>query len=192
MREFVKRHLESLKNKKIIIFCTQLIFSGDGARVFTSLFPRNFVKVIYAEHFFMPNNVCNFFILPLANKRKIEKYKTKAEKKMQTVCSNITNGVIKKRGFNTISQMLGLIQGVFIPIFEEKMQDSVYISKDCIQCSLCISICPMGNFENQNGKIEQKHNCTFCYRCINRCPQKAIALFFHKKVKEQYKGLQLS
>ena len=34
MREFIKKHIEYFKNKKIIIFCTQLIFSGDGARVF--------------------------------------------------------------------------------------------------------------------------------------------------------------
>ena len=58
MREFVSVHTDSLKAKKLIIFCTQMYFSGDGARAFIDIFPRNHAEVIYAEHFLMPNNVC--------------------------------------------------------------------------------------------------------------------------------------
>ena len=78
MREFVQRQMEFLKDKKIIIFCTQLIFSGDGARVFTDIFPRNYLQVIYAEHFLMPNNVNNLFILPLDSESRIKRYIKKA------------------------------------------------------------------------------------------------------------------
>jgi ferredoxin len=189
MREFVQKHIVSLKNKKLIIFCTQLIFSGDGARVFTDMFPRNYVQVLYAEHFLMPNNVCNFFLLPMASEKRIKKYITRAERKMQIVCRNIKNGIIRKRGFNFVSRILGLAQGVFMPTIERKSLDCVVINNDCIQCRLCVSICPMKNLEYQNGKITHKSNCTICYRCINKCPQKAITLFFHEKVKVQYKGL---
>jgi len=189
MREFAIKHIESLKNKKIIIFCTQLIFSGDGARAFLDIFPRDFFKVIYAEHFFMPNNVCNYFLLPLTNERKIKRYIKKAERKMQSVCHNITNGIIKKRGFNIISRILGLPQGLCMPIIEKKSLNTVMIDDNCVQCCLCVSNCPMKNLEYQDEKIIQKSNCTICYRCINRCPQKAIRIFFHKKIKKQYKGL---
>jgi len=189
MREFVKRHIESFKNKKIIIFCTQLIFSGDGARVFTDLFPRRFVKVIYAEHFLMPNNVCNLFFLPLESEKKIKRYIIKAERKMLFVCENIKNGIIVKRGFNIFSRVLGLIQGIHIPRIEKNALDSVGIKDNCTQCGLCISICPMNNFDNQNGKIITKQNCIICYRCINKCPQKAITVFLKAGVKKQYKGI---
>jgi ferredoxin len=188
MREFVQTHIDFLENKKVIIFCTQLIFSGDGARVFTDLFPRNFIQVVYAEHFIMPNNVCNFFLLSLANEKRIKKYLAKAEIKMQLIYRNINNGIIKKRGFNIISRILGLAQGVFMPKIEKKAMDSVIIDDDCTQCRLCVSICPMNNLEYKDGKIVQKSNCTICYRCINRCPQKAITVFFREKVKTQYKG----
>jgi menaquinone-dependent protoporphyrinogen IX oxidase len=30
MRQFVQRYYQNLKQKKIIIFCTQMLFSGDG------------------------------------------------------------------------------------------------------------------------------------------------------------------
>ena len=57
MRGFVARHMAALKGKNLIIFATQLMFSGDGARVLCDLFPKGHIKVTYAEHFLMPNNV---------------------------------------------------------------------------------------------------------------------------------------
>ncbi len=65
MREFVSRNIELLKDKKLIIFCTQLMFSGDGARIFTDLLPKGYGEVIYAEHFNMPNNICNIKLFPI-------------------------------------------------------------------------------------------------------------------------------
>ena len=51
MRDFVVKHMQLLENKKLIILCTQMGFSGDGARVLTDLLPRGFVNVIYANIF---------------------------------------------------------------------------------------------------------------------------------------------
>jgi len=189
MREFAAKYLELLKNKKIFIFCTQLIFSGDGARAFLDIFPKKYFEVIYAEHFFMPNNVCNLFILPLENEVKIKKYIKNAKRKMEIVCNNINNGIIKKRGFNILSELLGLMQGIFMPMIEKKSLDCVKITENCSLCCLCVVNCPMKNLENKNEKVIQKSNCTICYRCINICPQKAIIMFFKQKVKKQYKGL---
>lgn len=108
---------------------------------------------------------------------------------MRSVCNNITNEIIKKRGFNIISRILGLQQGIFMPIIEKNFLDSVKIGDGCIKCCLCVSLCPMNNLEYNSGKIKQKSNCTICYRCINKCPQKAIRIFFKDKVKKQYKGI---
>jgi NAD-dependent dihydropyrimidine dehydrogenase PreA subunit len=138
----------------------------------------------------MPNNVCNLFFLPLENEKKIKKYITKAERKMHSVCNDINNGVIKKRGFNIFSRILGLPQGIFMPLLEKKSLGSVKVADNCSLCHLCINNCPMYNLEYKDGKIIQKSNCTICYRCINRCPQKAVTIFSNEKIKEQYKGLQ--
>ena len=189
MREFVERHKDFLKNKKLFIFCSQLIFSGDGARSFTDIFPKNWIEIIYAEHFFMPNNVCNLPLLPLASEIKIKKYMVKADQKMKDVCQNITDGIIKRRGFNIISKKLGQIQGTFMPAIEKKAMKSVFINDNCNKCLLCVSICPMKNFDYQNKQIIHKNNCTICYRCINKCPNKAITVFINNKTRKQYNGL---
>jgi len=188
MREFTAEHNNSLRNKKLIIFCTQMYFSGDGARALIDNIPYDFIEVIYAEHFLMPNNVCNVFIMPLADNKTIQKCLLKADKKMQTVCDNITNGVVKKRGFNIFSRALGLIQGTFYPGIEKWARGRVWIDKDCNMCRLCVSICPAQNFEYMSMTIKTNNNCMMCFRCINKCPQKAIAVSLRKKVKKQYPG----
>jgi len=71
--------------------------------------PRNFFDVIYAEHFLVPNNIFNFFLVPLAS---------------------------------------------------------------------------------ENGIKTQKNNCITCYRCVNKCPEKAITVFVRGRVKKQYKELE--
>ena len=186
MREFVSAHMDLLKSKKLIIFCTQMAFSGDGARVLTDLFPRRQAKVIYAEHFLMPNNVCNLSIMPLAGEKTTRWYLSKSRKKMRKVCDNIKNGKVKKRGFSPGSRMLGLIQGVFLPGIERRAATKVWIDGDCSKCHLCVSICPMDNFSGESGEIKAKGNCMMCYRCLNKCPQKAITVSIRKKVKKQY------
>jgi ferredoxin len=186
MREFVGKHMELLKGKNVIIFCTQLILSGDGARAFTALFEKNHMNVIYAEHFFMPNNVSNMAILPVQNDKTIAKYVPKSQQKMQSVCDNIKAGKVKRRGFNAFSRFLGLFQGVFLSTLEKKANNSAKVTSDCNKCGVCVAVCPMNNLLFGGENITHNHNCTMCYRCINKCPHKAITVVFHGKVKKQY------
>ena len=189
MRNFADRYKNSLKGKNVIILCTQLLVSGDGARAFAALFPKDFIKVIYAEHFFMPNNVSNVFILPMTSENGIKRCLKNAERKMQSVCSDIKGGKIKKRGFNILSRGLGLIQGVFLTSLEKKANNSVRVKSECTKCLICVNVCPVSNLAYENDTVAHKHDCTMCYRCVNKCPVKAITVAFHGKVKEQYKGL---
>jgi ferredoxin len=114
---------------------------------------------------------------------------TKAERKVETVCNEITKGIVRKRGFNLISRLLGLIQVGLFPNFEKVGMKRVWISNDCTQCGLCAASCPMSNLICEDNKIVAKGKCVMCYRCINSCPQKAISVFLRGKVKKQYKGV---
>ena len=101
----------------MIIFATQNLFSGDGARAFTDLFPKDHFKVVLAEHFFMPNNVSNLFFYPIAGEKRMAKYRMDIQAKINKICSDYKKGIRKKRGFNPISRFLGLIQGAFFAHF---------------------------------------------------------------------------
>ncbi|KAB3525917.1 EFR1 family ferrodoxin [Alkaliphilus serpentinus] len=190
MREFVTKYKYHLNGKKIIILTTQNLFSGDGARVFTELLRDIDYRVIYAEHFNMPSNICNLFFYPMSNKEKIEKYVINADKKTYKICINIKKGIIKRRGFNVFSRYLGLIaQRVYFYKIEEKAKKDVRINSDCNSCLLCTRICPMNNLETKDNKVIQNGQCTLCYRCVNACPRKAITVLRHEKVKKQYIGI---
>ena len=197
MREFVIKYMADLAGKKLIIFVTQVLFSGDGARVFTDMFWEGTVEVVYAEHFRMPNNICNLPLIGVASLRRIKKYEQGAEKKMNRVVRDINCGIVKKRGFSRFSEWFGKIQGVSwqgdsksndsIRGMEQKALSGVKIHSHCAVCNLCVIICPMKNLKYHEGKVMQQGNCTVCYRCVNRCPKRAITVLFHFKPRRQYR-----
>lgn len=189
MREFVAKHKTGFERKQLIIFCTQMMFSGDGARAFARLLPGCDNRILYAEHFNMPNNISNFFLFPVREKERIKKQKN-ADKKLASVCMNIKNGIVVKRGWSTFSAVLGKFQNMAFPVLEEKRKSSFAADSDCISCGLCVKQCPMQNLVLNDNGIIQKNNCTLCYRCVNLCPKKAATVMLHTKPGRQYKGLQ--
>ena len=201
MRQFVQQFLPDLKGKKLIIFATQWLFSGDGARVLTDLFPENHVEVIYADHFYMPNNISNFFLLRQSSKRRVEKKFSHAEDQVIRICNDLKLGKVKRRGFSSFSRFIGKFQGVtwqkdsksagLVPgSMEEKIAKSVWIDEGCTGCLICVKDCPVKNLRLKNNSITHHNDCVACYRCVNRCPVQAISVMLKAKPKWQYKGLK--
>ena len=126
MREFVVKHKANLINKKIIIFCSQMLFSGDGARVFVDLLEDIDFQVIYAEHIKMPNNLVNVPIFPVKNGEDLQDILLKANEKIDQACNNINNGIVIKRGFNTFSKHLGLWASGCISLRWRRMQSMLF------------------------------------------------------------------
>ena len=198
MREFVVKHMSDINGKRVVILITQMMFSGDGARVFTDMFWDGAIDVIYAEHFNMPHNIP---VLWKPGNRGIQRRFKKAEAKVMRVCQDIKNGIVKRRGFSRFSQFLGSIQGKpwqgdskeiapSIKSIEHRAKDGVKVHGDCTACNLCVRICPVKNLANEQGKIIPLGDCVVCYRCVNRCPHKAITVMnIHAKPRWQYKGI---
>lgn len=188
MREFVAQHRAVLSTKKLIILCTQMMFSGDGAHAFARLLPGCDSHVLYAEHFNMPNNISNFWLFPVRERERIRK-KHAADKRLERVCRNIQKSIIKRRGWCGFSALLGKLQNTYWLDIAAKQQGSFAADSDCNRCGLCVRRCPVGNLEISGQGIVQKNNCVLCYRCVNLCPQKAATVMLHAKPKAQYKGI---
>jgi ferredoxin len=187
-REFIQEHRSGLLNKDLIILCTQMGFSGDGARSLTDLLDRNTHRVLYAEHLTMPNNINNLFVFPRTGEKRAIRLQKAARRKVRRIAENIRTGVVKKRGFSPLSRLLGLIQGAFVPLMDRMSIDSVHIGEECTGCGLCVRRCPMHNLSLEGGRAAAHGDCTECYRCINLCPERAVHIYFQKKVKWQYRG----
>jgi len=200
MREFIAAHMSYFYGKRLVILVTQLIFSGDGARALCDLFPPNHVEVVYAEHFNMPNNVCNVSIVPKTSPAAVNRKLRAAGRRMDKACWDIKLGKVKRRGFNPISRILGIFQGflwqgssrrVEPPYWsvEYKARRGVRVDEDCTLCGFCVKFCPMKNLRIIEDRVIHNNNCTVCYRCVNLCPVQAITVYFHKKPVWQYKGI---
>ena len=204
MRDFVTTHKMALTGKKLVLFCTQLLFSGDGARVFMDLLEGVRCEVIYAEHIRMPNNICNVFLFPVKTADRCGDVFAAADRLLARAADNIRAGIVVKRGFNPLSRAMGfLAQRAYFPAVEARAGKNVRVSADCTVCGLCVRVCPMKNLRlettpahagqsapEQENKVyvAQNGNCTLCYRCVNQCPQKAITVMLHATVKQQYHG----
>jgi ferredoxin/flavodoxin len=51
---------------------------------------------------------------------------------------------------------------------------TLYASKKCNNCDLCIKQCPVQAIEKINSRPFWKLKCESCMKCINSCPQRAI------------------
>lgn len=65
--------------------------------------------------------------------------------------------------------------------FYEQYMGAIYnsdekygVSKNCISCGVCRSVCPARNITLNNGKPTFHHACESCLACINYCPKHAI------------------
>ncbi len=185
--DFVKKYNSYLNSKKLILFCTQQFFSGDGARSITEYIDN--AKVIYAKHFRMPNNIVNIPYYSVLTKGNVNKSVIRVNKQIEEIINDIRKGVIKNQGFNKYSIKLGLGQREeFYKRY--KIRDvKAKINDDCVLCNSCVKHCPTKRLKQQKGKIiNTKHSyCTMCMRCVNICPSRAITVLFHNKPKYQYR-----
>lgn len=189
MREFVRAHAEALAGKRFVVLSTQLIFSGDGAHALCSLLPGGEKSVVYAEHFNMPNNLCNFRMFRVTNGGQNAARLKRVQKRASHAAQDVTIGRIFRRGFHPVSIALGKSQSAFWPAVEERAKDDIQVDADCIRCGLCTRICPVGNLSMGADGVEQAGKCVMCYRCVNACPKQAITTLIHTKPTRQYKGI---
>lgn len=188
MRDFTARHNTALMEKKLIIFCTQMMFSGDGARAFARLIQGCDSRVIYAEHFNMPNNISNFWLFPVRDAERRRKQKA-ADCKLDRVCRDVQCGIVKRRGWGVFSKLLGKFQNAYWSTIEKGRAGSFAADSDCNRCGLCVRRCPVQNLELTEASVMQKNNCILCCRCVHLCPQKAASVMLHTKPKRQYRGI---
>lgn len=188
----VFRFIEALSahQKKAFVFCTQLLFSGDGAAYGGRQLEKKGFVVLWQEHFLMPNNITDLRIFDRRKPYDFARIDRSITKKAVRFTRWILAGKEHRKGSNPISLFLGLLQRIpYGSMNPERLAQSVRIdSKRCVRCGACVKLCPLANLrQTQEGIITQKR-CTLCYRCVNHCPTHAIRLFGNGFVRYAYHG----
>ncbi len=58
--------------------------------------------------------------------------------------------------------------------FLMKSEKYFTVTDACIDCGICVSVCPRGNYKLSSQGVKMQGDCEFCFACIQNCPQKAI------------------
>jgi ferredoxin/flavodoxin len=178
MKDFLDS-LEEMDMKSTFVFCTQWGYSGDGAHNCERIIRKKGFNVWWAEHFFMPNNIC-VEVAGLPSKytndqQKLDVILEKNRKRIDKLALNISKNIIAKRGYTIFSTLGGLLQRVpfrkMYPTYKNKISIN---DEKCIRCNRCVNICPVNNLEVSGNRILAKGECILCIRCYNFCPVQAI------------------
>jgi ferredoxin len=188
MNEFLIRHKESFRNKNIITICSQMIFSGDGSALPVHILKDVNVKLLHGIHVNMPNNLTDFWFLPVKTSESSSRRYNKADIKIAKVVEKIKKGKKIKNGIRFYSWFIGyFIQRAYTKHHYNKVRSDVKIEHStCINCDKCVSVCPVDNLYSENNKILVKDVCTLCYRCVNVCPTQTISILTKHKPTKQY------
>ena len=188
VRDFVNR-LERF-DKPVFIFCTQLMFSGDGAAYGGRLLAEKGFRPLWQEHFNMPNNITDLAILTRKGPPRYAAISRRVLRRAKAFADRILSGKPKRKGSNFLSLLLGLVQRVpYEKLEQNAIRDAIRIKHDrCTLCNRCVILCPRHNLTESQGKIAIGDNCTLCYRCVNHCPEKAIYFLSKKGVRNPYHG----
>ena len=85
------------------------------------------------------------------------------------------------------SRILGWISSWISSDAMRKRYTPIINSNTCIQCGICLQVCPVDNIHEKTHQPHIGDQCVQCMTCMHWCPQTAI--HFHKrqvKKKQQY------
>ncbi len=176
MKDFISA-LPPAQGKKAFAFCTQWLWSGDGAALGASMLAEKGFVVPWGEHFLMPNNVTVSLIsLPYTNDpQRLQGVLNRAREKATLFTNYILAEAPMMRGFGQVSTFLGSLQRVpFRRVYHRLQNDIAVDHENCIECGECVRLCPVGNLYDEGENIATKGNCILCLRCYNFCPVAAI------------------
>lgn len=177
MKDFIGS-LAAVKDKKAFIFCTQWLWSGDGARVGAELLQGKGFQVSWAEHFSMPNNVSVtvFSFMPYTNDPvRLARRLAKTAVKIKQFAGRIAGGRPFRRGFNPAAKLAGSLQRLpFRSVFHHLRDDIGTDLARCTACGSCAFLCPVGNLIQEGSRIKTLGRCILCLRCYSFCPHMAV------------------
>lgn len=129
----------------------------------------------------MPDCICDVKTLR-RTEDKNRKIVRKARAKLKQAAFLLQAGKPPKEGLSVWSWVAGLLgQRLWFYGKTRSYTDRLKIDqKACCGCGLCAKLCPMDNLSLVQGKAQAGDWCTMCYRCINRCPERAITLLGRK------------
>lgn len=176
--EFIQQLPLAGNEKKISVFATQALASGDTAYHIGQKLVLKGYDLRQAMHFRMMNNfhLPRFRFYRPRNDYRLEKLLKKALPRVEKLAKLIISDEEYITGNNLLGHFLGSFQRKHIDKIEKLSRDFEVDTSSCIDCGKCKRICPVQNIEKCEGAYQFGDKCILCLRCYSQCPQSAILI----------------
>lgn len=173
--------------KPALVFCTQWMFSGDGAMVAGRELRKRGYDIRWTLHLDMPNNIC-VTALPLPFTAEFARHIPRLARAHRRI-ARVIGHMVKGESHRWIScRLMGALQRVPCRLFFEKWRNVASVDPQrCNGCSRCASNCPVGNITMEDGIPRFHGNCAACLRCYDFCP--ALAIKVYGKLHREKRGI---
>jgi ferredoxin len=162
---------------KAAVFCTQWLFSGDGAALADEeLLPRG-MRAVWTAHIPMPNNICLSAVrIPYTNDPgRLASARERADLRLEAFVDAIVSGKPHRQGRGHFSRPLGLMQRKPYRKYLDAYRSAIAVDPSrCTLCGRCVRLCPVDNLSIKTGAVKTAGRCVFCMRCYDFCPESAI------------------
>ena len=179
VREFICENSANFRGKNLFIIATMEIFSGDGTGCAARILRRAGARITGGAHIRMPAfilDVTTFSYSAQKNERLIKETNAKLERASEAFAA----GNPPQEGLGILCRITGLLgQRLWMKIWDKTPFARRKPSLDTARrsgCGECAKSCPMQNIKIAHGKAKFGERCTICYRCVNKCKQKAITI----------------
>ena len=172
VRDFINRHADSWKGKKIFLLTTMGMFSGDGTGCAARILKKYGAVITGGLQVKMPDSVADCKALKKTNAQNAQIIR-EADKRIIEAAAQMKEDNYPKEGLSFWSHLAGLFgQRLWFYNKTTGYTDKLKIDGDkCAGCGICAGNCPMNNIKIENGKAVASSQCTMCYRCISSCPK---------------------
>lgn len=168
VKSFIK-NMDLNKSKNAYYFSIATCGGSAGSSIgqINKLLLKKGVKLNYGMSLLMASN----YVVLYKMQDNSEQINEESNKKLLSITYEIKNKTNKLEISNNF--LFSLTNSLLNKSFKQK-DKGFNVSDACINCGICMKVCPMKNINMDNKKPKFNHNCSQCMACIQWCPKQAI------------------
>jgi ferredoxin len=112
-----------------------------------------------------PNYVCKYPMLPI-RKTSVKKQDKQVARIALAIKRRVRSDIPE---FKQVPENIRAIRDSF-----SDMDKQFFVTADCVNCALCVKLCPVENIVIKDGKPQFSHRCEQCMACVQWCSKRAI------------------